>query len=137
MAKTPSTTLCPCGSRHPYADCCGLFIEHPECGAPTAEALMRSRYTAYTLGCETYLLATWQEATRPAGLDLADDAGKVKWLGLDIRRTEQGGVNDQTGIVEFVAHYKVGGRAHRLHETSRFQRDDGRWFYLDGALHEY
>ena len=68
MAKTPSTTLCPCGSLHPYADCCGRFIEHPECAAPTAEALMRSRYTAYTLGCESYLLATWQDATRPAGL---------------------------------------------------------------------
>lgn len=137
MAKTPSTTLCPCGSSQPYAGCCGRFIDHPECAAPTAEALMRSRYSAYTLGCESYLLATWQAATRPAGLDLADDAGKVKWLGLEIRRTELGGVNDQTGIVEFVARYKVGGRALRLHETSRFRRDDGRWFYLDGELHEH
>jgi SEC-C motif-containing protein len=137
MAKPPSSTLCPCGSHHPYANCCGRFIDHPERAAPTAEALMRSRYTAYTLGYEAYLLATWQEATRPAVLDLADDAGKVKWLGLDIRRTEQGGEHDQTGVVEFVARYKVGGRAHRLHETSRFRREDGRWFYLDGELHQH
>lgn len=97
---------------------------------------MRSRYTAYTLGQEAYLLATWQEATRPSTLDLSDDAA-VKWLGLEIRRTEQGGEDDQTGVVEFVARYKVGGRAHRLHETSRFRRENGRWFYLDGELHEH
>ncbi|WP_024303706.1 YchJ family protein [Pseudogulbenkiania sp. MAI-1] len=135
MAKSPSPSPCPCGSLRPYADCCGRFID-AAADAPTAEALMRSRYTAYTLGRETYLLATWQAATRPAALDLADDAGKVKWLGLEVRRTEQGGEHDEAGVVEFVARYKVGGRAHRLHETSRFQREDGRWFYLDGELHE-
>lgn len=97
---------------------------------------MRSRYTAYTLGQEAYLLATWQEATRPSAHDLSDDAS-VKWLGLEILRTEQGGEDDQTGVVEFVARYKVGGRAHRLHETSRFRRENGRWFYLDGELHEH
>lgn len=137
MAKSPSPSLCPCGSTQPYAECCGRFIDTPERAAPTAEALMRSRYTAYTLGREAYLLATWQEATRPAALDLADDAGKVKWLGLEIRRTEQGSEHDATGVVEFVARYKVGGRAHRLHETSRFQREGGRWFYLNGELHKH
>lgn len=136
MAKSSSPTLCPCGSAHSYAECCGRFIDTPEHAAPTAEALMRSRYTAYTQGREAYLLATWQESTRPAALDLVDDAGTVKWLGLEIRRTERGGEHDVTGVVEFIARYKVGGRAHRLHETSRFRREDGRWFYLDGELHE-
>lgn len=137
MAKPPSPTLCPCGSTQPYAACCGRFIDTPGQPAPTAEALMRSRYTAYAQGQEAYLLATWQEATRPSTLDLTDDAAVVKWLGLEIRRTELGGEHDQTGVVEFVARYKVGGRAHRLHETSRFRRENGRWFYLDGELHEH
>lgn len=94
---------------------------------------MRSRYSAYVRGEEAYLLATWHASTRPPSLDLAEDAA-TKWLGLEIKRTEAGGEQDQRGLVEFVARYKVGGRAHRLHEVSRFVREDGRWYYVDGDV---
>ena len=93
---------------------------------------MRSRYTAYTQGREDYLLATWHPSTRPsAPLGLADDTA-TKWLGLEVRRHEPR--DAEHAIVEFVARYKVGGRAHRLHETSRFVRENGRWFYVDGDI---
>ncbi|MDS4018918.1 MAG: YchJ family protein [Candidatus Competibacter sp.] len=125
-------SACPCGSGEAYAVCCRAYLDH---GQPlaTAEALMRSRYSAYVLGREDYLLRTWHESTRPEKLDLSGDAGTVNWLGLKIVRTEAGGPDDARGMVEFVARYKVGGKAHRLHETSRFVREDGKWFYLDGA----
>ena len=73
-----------------------------------------------------YLRATWHPSTCPA--DLEADA-EARWLGLEIRRSE---MNGDRGLVEFVARYKIGGRAHRLHETSRFVRENGHWFYLDG-----
>ncbi len=95
---------------------------------------MRSRYSGYVLAREDYLLRTWHESTRPETLD-PGDVGKLHWLGLKIVRTEAGGPDDTRGVVEFVARYKVGGKAHRLHETSRFVRESGPWFYLDGTLH--
>ena len=92
---------------------------------------MRSRYSAYVLGLEDYLLATWHASTRPASLDLAGDTS-TRWLGLSVKRHE---VIDEThAIVEFVARYKIGGRAHRLHEVSRFVHEEGRWFYVDGEF---
>lgn len=110
----------------PYADCCGPL--HGGVAAPTAEALMRSRYSAYVLRLLPYLLATWHRSTRPAQLDLADDA---TWLGLTIRRHQQQDADHAT--VEFVARRRFGGgSALRLHEISRFVREDGRWFYVDG-----
>ena len=92
---------------------------------------MRSRYSAYVLRLEPYLLATWHASTRPASLDLADDT--ARWLGLEIRRHETPAAD--RAVVEFVARYKIGGRAQRLHETSRFVREEGRWYYLDGDSH--
>jgi len=128
MKSKPTT--CSCGSNKPYADCCARYVEGNE-PAPTAEALMRSRYTAYTRLSEDYLLATWHPSTRPASLGLAEDV-PTKWLGLDVKRHEQQDANH--AIVEFVARYKVNGRAHRLREVSRFVREDGRWFYVDGDV---
>lgn len=94
---------------------------------------MRSRYVAYALGREPYLLATWHASTRPATLALESEP-QPRWIGLAIRRHE---VQDgDHAIVEFVARYRIGGRAYRLHETSRFVRDDGRWFYVDGDIAE-
>ena len=90
---------------------------------------MRSRYTAYTLGRGDYLVSTWHPTTRRQGVDLDEE---VKWVGLKIVRTQDGGPNDKEGMVEFVARYKVGGRAHRMREVSRFVRRDGRWFYVNG-----
>ncbi len=121
---------CPCGSGQHYAACCGRFLDAglwPE----TAAELMRSRYTAFTQGREDYLLATWHPTTRPRGLGLGE-AGAVRWLGLDVRRTSAGGPGEATGTVEFVARFKRGGRAERLHEVSRFVREGGRWYYVDG-----
>ena len=91
---------------------------------------MRSRYTAYTLNHEDYLLATWHESTRPAQLDLGNDP--VKWIGLKILDREQGQPGDNEGRIEFIARYKLNGKAHRLHENSRFVFEQGRWYYLDG-----
>lgn len=90
---------------------------------------MRSRYSAYVLCDEAYLLATWHPDTRPASLGL-DQEPATKWLGLAVKRHEDAG--NGRAMVEFVARYKIGGRAHRLHETSRFLLEHGRWWYLDG-----
>lgn len=122
---------CPCGNARHYRDCCGVFLEsdpRPE----TAEQLMRSRYTAYALQNKSYLLETWHPSTRPAALHL-DDTAPVKWLGLLIKRKERGEKNDADGVVEFVARYKIHGKAERLHETSRFVRENDHWYYLDAA----
>lgn len=126
---TPSST-CPCGGNGTYAECCGRYLDGGEI-TPSAEALMRSRYTAYTRQNASYLLASWHRSTRPASLDLTHDV-PTKWLGLEVKRHEQ--QDREHAIVEFVARYKVNGRAHRLHETSRFVREDGRWFYVDGDI---
>jgi SEC-C motif domain protein len=118
---------CPCGGVH-YERCCGPF--HAGTAAPTAKALMRSRYSAYALKLVPYLLATWHPDTRPADLDL--DSDPCQWIGLQIRQDAQ---QDEThASVEFVARYRINGRANRLHEVSRFQRIDGRWFYVDGDV---
>jgi len=118
---------CPCGAAD-YAACCGRY--HGGASAPDAAALMRSRYSAYVLGLEAYLLATWHPGTRPAVLDLAAD--NAKWLGLEVRKHTPESADRAT--VEFIARYKIGGRAHRLHEISRFVREEGRWFYVDGEF---
>jgi SEC-C motif-containing protein len=89
---------------------------------------MRSRYSAYVLGLRDYLLDTWHAATRPASLE--PDPPGLRWLGLDIRHHDV--VDDTHATVEFVARSKLGGRAHRLHEVSRFERVNDRWFYCDG-----
>jgi SEC-C motif-containing protein len=116
----------------PYAQCCGRFHDGPERGrAPDAEALMRSRYCAYVLGRRDYLLDSWHPRTRPAAIE--PDPPGLRWLGLDVRRYLPQDADHAD--VEFVARSKLDGRAHRLHETSRFERLDGRWFYVDGTLH--
>lgn len=92
---------------------------------------MRSRYCAYVLQDEAYLLATWHATTRPARLNLSDGP-RTQWLGLEVRRHVATG--EDGAIVEFIARFKIGGRADRLHETSRFVCQDGRWFYVDGEF---
>jgi SEC-C motif-containing protein len=90
---------------------------------------MRSRYSAYVKGLADYLLATWHPSTRPAVLDLAESPAP-KWLGLEVCSRSADG---DSATVEFIARFRVGGRAQRLHERSRFLREDGRWYYLDGV----
>jgi SEC-C motif domain protein len=123
---------CPCGSGRPYTDCCGPFIFIAGAAVPaTAEQLMRSRYTAYAQGNTDWLRQTWHPATRPVSLDLGEP---VRWIGLKIVSAGCGGLQDDRGTVEFVARYKSDGRAHRIHERSRFERCDERWYYVDVDL---
>jgi SEC-C motif-containing protein len=123
------TTLCPCEGGKTYKACCEPL--HAGTPAPNAEALMRSRYTAFVLGLDDYLLETWHPKTRPSALNLADDPS-TKWLGLQIKRAVN--TSETSSIVEFVARYKLAGKATRLHETSQFERIDGRWYYLSGEF---
>ncbi|WP_407539581.1 YchJ family protein [Deinococcus radiomollis] len=120
--------LCPCGSGRRYAACCGA-LHSGKREAKTAEALMRSRYSAYVLRLEAYLLHTWHPDTRPGTLDLEQD--HTRWLGLTLRGTQNGRPADQTGQVRFTAIYRIGAQQHRLDEESRFVRLEGRWIYLD------
>lgn len=123
---------CPCGSGRPYGCCCGLC--HRGAAVPeTAEQLMRSRYTAYVLIDQAYLIQTWHSTSRPSRLEL-DDSASIKWLGLKIKDTQGGQAGDVEGVVEFVARYRVGGKAVRLHERSRFVREAGRWWYVAGDV---
>jgi SEC-C motif-containing protein len=123
--------LCPCGSGSLYEVCCGR--RHAGEAAPDAESLMRSRYSAYVLGLEDYLRATWHPDTRPTALDL-DATPRPQWLGLAVKSYLP--LDDSHATVEFIARYKLNGRAFRLHETSRFERVDGRWLYIDGEIRE-
>lgn len=125
----PPADPCPCGSARAHADCCGRL--HAGAPADTAEALMRARYSAYVRGDAGYLRASWHPSTRPDALELGD-AAATRWLGLEVKRHVPDG---DRATVEFVARYRVGGgSAARLHEISRFVREDGRWYYLDGAF---
>jgi len=90
---------------------------------------MRSRYSGFVQCDESYLRATWHPDTRPSKVSFDE---KQRWLGLKIKSTEAGGADDTTGTVEFVARFKIDGKGHRLHEISRFEKIDGRWYYLKG-----
>lgn len=120
-------TPCPCGHPAELADCCGRWLSGRP--APDAESLMRSRYTAYTLLDEAYVLATWHPDTRPERLDLAVPP-VPKWLGLKVVATSQ--VDENHAMVAFVARYKLEGRGFRLNERSWFEKIDGRWYYEKG-----
>ncbi len=131
MTTLPASSPCPCGAGPTYAACCGRWHAGAlHLQAPDAAALMRSRYSAYVLGLDEYLLDTWHAGTRPAP-PLQLQPG-LKWLGLELRRHV---ATDATHAqVEFVARSKLGGRAQRLQETSRFVREGGRWYYVDGDI---
>ncbi len=125
---------CPCGSGQPEAGCCGLYLEGAP--APTALALMRSRYTAFVRGAIEYLVATHDPRTRGT-LDvpgLRRWSRDTTWLGLEIVATERGGEDDDTGVVEFVAAGITRGQPFRQRERSRFRRHDGAWVYSDGDV---
>lgn len=124
---------CPCGSGRPFAACCGPFL-HGAVPAPTAEALMRSRYTAYVRADCDYLRRTLFPRKRE-GFNAAatrEWCAGVVWTGLAVLRTEAGGPNDEAGVVEFKTAFTRGGTPHILHEVSRFRKKNGEWFYVDG-----
>lgn len=131
---TSNSPPCPCGSALPYARCCGALHAAFSAGAGLKahgpEALMRSRYAAFVLDLRDYLLATWHPSSRPAALEPPEPG--LKWLGLAVKGSKLQDADH--GTVAFVARSKLGGRAHRLQEVSRFVRENGEWFYLDGEL---
>lgn len=130
MSRARTGAACPCGGGASLAACCGRYLDHfDSTPAPDAERLMRSRYTAFVLGRADYLLATWHASRRPGSLDPDEGA---KWLGLEVRSHRD--TAEDRAEVEFVARWRVGGRAVRLHERSRFVREQGRWYYVDGDL---
>ena len=130
----PTLDSCPCGRRdaqgvpRTFEDCCGRWQHAP---APDAESLMRSRYSAFVRADVAYLLATWHPSTRPISLELEPG---TRWLGLEVKGHWPAG--DDRAEVEFVARSRpaAGGPALRLHERSRFIREGGRWFYVDGVM---
>lgn len=128
MLAMLATAPCPCGHPSPYAACCGRWHDGPlHLLAPDADALMRSRYCAFVLERADYLLATWHPHSRPARLEFEPG---LRWLGLVVQQHLRQGEDRAT--VRFIARSKLGGRASRQTETSRFRREAGRWLYVDG-----
>lgn len=132
--RTPAVAACPCGRPDargrplPLAACCGRYLDGPA-PAPDAESLMRSRYSAYVLRRDAYLRDTWHPSTRPAGLETDPH---LKWLGLEIRACRE--VDADHAEVTFVARYRNAGKGGRVQERSRFVRELGRWYYLEGDV---
>ncbi|MBM9513339.1 YchJ family protein [Desulfogranum marinum] len=124
--------LCPCDSGLTYGKCC-----HPlhsgQRHAPTAEALMRSRYSGYVAQEIPYILQTWHPSTRPLSIDPNTIA---HWCGLKILATSKGGENDHQGTVEFTATAMDSGRISQLHEVSCFVKENGQWLYVSGEVTE-
>lgn len=131
MSQIPSSRFCLCGSGRPLAACCAVYLNRHR-DPPTAEALMRSRYTAFALGDERYLLDTWDPTHRPARLDLKGD--RTEWLGLRIVSCEAGGETDIEGRVQFIARFRLRGNEQVLCEDSRFRKEADRWLYVDGQM---
>lgn len=119
---------CPCGHGNPYGTCCGpLHAGEP---APTAVQLMRSRYAAFALGLHDYLEKSWHASTRPHNLELDDE---IRWLRLIIDETSAGGPFDTEGFVTFTAIGRSPEGRFEQQERSRFVRESGHWFYVDGV----
>ena len=118
MNNTRNSGLCPCESGLIYAECCSA-LHSGRVFAETALQLMRSRYSAFALGNADYLVNSWHPDTRPARLTIDRNQ---RWIGLKIKTVSHGGTDENEGSVEFVARYKVQGKAHRLQENSRFSR---------------
>jgi len=121
--------LCPCGSGKVYMQCCGGYHQEQQL-PPSAEALLRSRYCAYVRDDQGYIQRTWHSSTRPS--QQAADGGATRWRGLEILNQQGGAEGDSRGEIEFVVRYAQQGVVRQLHERSRFVREAGQWFYLDG-----
>ena len=120
---------CPCLTGLTYAECCER-LHHGDVRAPTAEALMRARFSAFAVGAADYLWRTWHPSTRPDDLTLDQD---LRWYRLDVLATARGGIDDDAGTVEFRAFYRSPTGAGSQRELSRFVRVGGEWVYLDAA----
>jgi SEC-C motif domain protein len=127
-------TTCPCGSTATLETCCGQYLDGE--AAPTAEKLMRSRYSAFVLGRGDYLAATLS-TEQQKDFDIEDfnaSAANTKWQGLEVRNSSDGGESDETGTVEFVARYKAGKDQITHHELAMFTREEGRWVFSDCVM---
>lgn len=134
----PTPTNCPCGSALAYEVCCELYHAQLE-KAPSAEALMRSRYAAYVIGLVDYLIATTHPSKRSKDLAAAyqQTFETIQWVGLKVCSTFQGETTDKIGKVEFEATYLQDGQTSLHHEHSRFKRHSGDWHYLDGVISDH
>jgi SEC-C motif-containing protein len=130
MLDLDTHARCPCGTGLSFGECCEPFLT-AQVQPPTAERMMRSRYTAYALRDPGYLLATWHRSTRPATVSLE---ASIEWLGLEILRRTRGGMLDAEGTVEFRATYRSDGMRMHQHENSSFVRENKTWFYVDGVV---
>lgn len=126
--KKNAPAPCPCGSGRTFDECCGPFLSGAA-AAPTPEALMRSRYTAYAVGDDAYVLATWDEATRPAVL-FEEGEARPKWISLRVTDAKPVSADAQNGEVTFTATARTSQGAMRLTERSLFRKTDGRWVYV-------
>lgn len=124
------TKQCPCNDELDYENCCKPF--HQGKLAPSAEKLMRSRYSAYVLKLEDYLIKTWHPSKKPKKLDLQND--QTKWLGLKIISTKKGLENDFEGEVEFEAKFEIDGKTHLMIEKSKFVKRSNAWIYKEGKV---
>ena len=126
---------CPCGSQKSLTQCCDVYLQG-QFPAPTAEKLMRSRYSAYCLKNIDYLFDTEHPSRRKPNSRklIAATANSLRWLGLTVLGTEGGQPEDETGVVEFVAVYQEGISVAQLHERSHFIKEKGKWFYTDGDM---
>ena len=125
------TANCLCGSSLTYQQCCAL-LHSGQTDALTAEALMRSRFTAYAMHNGDFLLKTWDDSTRPTEVDFSKDTGE--WTRLEISMLKKGTAKDHKGVVEFKAYFSVEGEQRVMNEISRFVKKQGRWLYLDGKV---
>ncbi len=127
-ALTPPVR-CPCLSGETYDDCCGR-LHRGEADAPTAERLMRARFSAFAVGDAAYLVRTWHPSTRPERGQLELDSS-IRWYRLDVLGTTGGGLLDRAGTVHFRAYFRGASKGVQ-EENSSFVREGGRWFYVDG-----
>lgn len=130
-----SSVPCPCGSQKPLNQCCDVYLQG-QLPAPTAEKLMRSRYSAYCLKNIDYLFNTEHPKYRKPNSRamITATANSLIWLGLTVLNTERGKSEDETGIVEFIAVYQEGKSVAQLHERSNFIKEKGKWYYTDGEI---
>jgi len=133
VRRVDASAPCPCGSGESFGGCCRPVMQEQQ--APSAERLMRSRYTAFVIGNAEYLAQSWHPRTRPDDIEIDPD---LRWTGLEVVDTEAGGEDDVTGVVEFRAAWEQRAGAESivgvLHERSRFARVRGRWCYVDGDV---
>lgn len=130
-----SEELCPCKSGKNYADCCEKII-NGTVKAETPEALMRARYSAYAKGAIDFIIDSTHSSQRENNdrEEIRRWSQNSQWDGLEIIRTENGGADDDSGIVEFIARYHDRGISMEHHEVAEFRREDGDWYFYDGQL---